>query len=233
MYFKAARLMAFLAASLVVAASPSRAQGASGEISFNLFQIEGLTISDIFVFDDAFGEEYGIDVPVPFSVRVPWDSRILRIVDGKPSGGAFVKFTFGLEDVSTDERVLLENLQVTTVTIPLYADHDDPALARQRSAVVLARDHVFPRFARDHESLEILTIEALTIGEVAAVQLIGQFVTPDLGPMLLRAVILPHPEQEPSLIAVAMINLTLVPVHDRETLSKSLTGRILTSWEYR
>lgn len=34
------------------------------------------------------------------------------------------------------------------------------------------------------------------------------------------------------MVAVAMINLTHVPVRDGATLAQSLSGRILASWRY-
>jgi hypothetical protein len=50
---------------------------------------------------------------------------------------------------------------------------------------------------------------------------------------MLRAVILPHPTQAESYLAVATINLDLVSVTDADTLAATISGRVLGSWEYR
>lgn len=217
---------------LLSLATTLRAQEETRDPGFNLLTLEGLSLSDVFTFDAAFEAEYEIEVPIPFEIVAPRDDRLLRIVDGRPSGGAFVQFTYALEITGEEAPVLVENLQITGATIPLYADHADPAQARQNSAAALARDVLFPRMVADKSMPEILTIEAVTVGGAAGVQLIGQFIDPLIGPTLLRAVILPHPDQERSLVAVALINLSLVPVRDAATLAQSRTGRMLASWRY-
>jgi hypothetical protein len=63
--------------------------------------------------------------------------------------------------------------------------------------------------------------------------MIGSHIRPDSGGReLVRAVIYPHPDQVQSMMAVARINLELVPALDAETLDASITGRIMADWEY-
>ncbi|MFN4172501.1 MAG: hypothetical protein ACK4GW_12190 [Pseudorhodobacter sp.] len=213
---------------------PVAGQTASGDASvrFNLLTYEGLVVSDIFVFDQAYAEKHGAPVPAPFALKVPKDPSILRIADARPDGGALVKFTFGLEQ--DGHRTFLENLQIASATLPFYADREDPAETRIRAAVHLARDQIFPRAVAGFDAPKVLAVEQVVLGSVPdAVHLIASYTDPSVGPMLLRIVVLPHPRQEASLFVVSNINLTLVPVTDGATLARSLTGRVLASWDYR
>lgn len=158
-----------------------------------------------------------MDVIIPFQVHAPRDARLLRRVDGKPDGGAFVKFSYGLPAEAGAAPVLLESLQITTARLLCHLGQDDPTLARM---------------VEGKSAPEILTVEAITLGETPALHLIRRFVDPLIGATLLRIVALPHPYQDESMVAVAMINLTNVPVHDGATLAQSLTGTILASWRY-
>lgn len=225
-------LFSLLLASTLSLVPPLHAQNPDGSVTFNLFSLEGLSMMDIFTFDAAFAAQHNIEVPIPFQIGAPRDDRLIRFVDGKPSGGAIVQFTYALEVEGKDTPVLLENLQVTGATIPFYKDQADPAQARQISAANLARDVLFPRMVADKTAPEILTIEAVSADDVSGIQLIGRFNDPDIGPTLLRAVILPHPDQERSLVIVAMINLSLVPVRDSATLAQTLTGRMMARFRY-
>ena len=66
------RALAIIAAGFA-AAVPAEAQTASAEgtFSFNLFDFAGVTLSDVYTFDDSYTERFGIEVPVPFRVDVP------------------------------------------------------------------------------------------------------------------------------------------------------------------
>lgn len=228
------RAMAIIAAGLA-ATAPAAAQTASaeGEFSFNLFEFSGVTLSDVYTFDESYTERFGIAVPVPFRLDVPRRDGVGVIADGRPDGGGFVRFTFYTE-TDAGERVFLENIQVVTATIPLLPEAQDPAEARIGTMIDLVQNIVYPRAVEGFVSPEILALEEIPLGADVpnAVQLIGRYVDPPLGEMLLRIVAMPHPAQAESYVTISNIRLAMVPVNDGETLRQSMTGRVMESWDY-
>lgn len=199
-----------------------------GSVDFNLFELEGAATNRIFIFDDAYAEDTGVTVPVPFSVAVPNQDRVDLIADGQPDGGAFARFTFA----TGDPRQFVESIQVVTATIPVLPEADDPDRARIESAAWLLREHAFPVAVQGFEDAEILASEAFEFDGYMGAQVIGRYTDPELGPMLLRLTAHPNPNGATSYVTVAHINLGLVPVVDGETLRQSLSGRVGNSLIY-
>lgn len=208
------------------------AQGASAQVSgsveFNLFELEGAATSRVFLFDEGYQEQYGVEVPVPFSISVPNQQEIELIADGQPEGGAFARFTF----VTGDPRQFVENIQIVTATIPMLDDQADPQAARVEMSAALLRDRVFPVAVQGFEGGEILAIEAYEFDGYLGVHLIGRYTDPAIGPMLLRLTAHPNPDRPESYVTVGNINLALVPVTDGETLRQSLSARVANSLGY-
>lgn len=225
-----AALFAMFFLALPVSAA---AQTPEGNLRFNLFELEGVSLSDILTFDAGMAARNDLDLPAFFRIHVPRDRRIQREVFANPDGGALVGIMFTLADQTSDESAFLEHLQITTARVPMQDNHAEAAPSRQQVAGLMARDIVFPRMVEGKQAPEILSVTALPLGNITASQVIGQHIEPGIGPMLVRVVVLPHPDQEESLMMIAKINLGLVPVRDRETLEKSLTGRIISSWQYQ
>ena len=206
----------------------SGAAHAQGSVTFNLFELEGLSTSRIFLFDDAYTQQYGIPVPAPFSLSVPDRDEITLIADGQPDGGGFVKFTFAVGE----PRQFLENIQVVTASIPMAEDAEDPAAARLQLSVSLLRDRVFPVAVQGYADAEILAIEVFDFQGHTGVHLIGRYTDPAIGPMLLRLTSHPNPSRPESYLTIANINLSLVPVTDGETLRQSLSAQVANSLTY-
>lgn len=219
---------------LLAHAPPLQAEGEHGGWSFNLFSLEGLTLSDTFTFDADLAERNDLDLPAYFRISVPRDARIERRVIPNPTGGALVGIMFTrAENRTGTDADLLELVQITGARVPIQSDQNGQDQARLRVAAGLARDVAFPRMVEGKEGAEIIDISPITLGELQAVQVIGRHLEPELGPVLLRIVVVPHPEQAESLVIVAKINLALVPVQDSATLDASLSGRLISSFEYR
>jgi hypothetical protein len=208
-------------------AQPVAAQVA-GSVEFNLFELEGASSNRIFIFDEAYTRQYGVEVPAPFSLLVPDQPGVELIADGHPDGGAFLRFTF----VTGDPRQFVENIQVVTATIPMLAEAEDPEAARLQMSVALLRDRVYPVAVEGFDEARILAMEIFEFNGHLGVQLIGQYTDPAIGPMLLRLTAHPNPAQPESYVTVANINLTLVPVTDGETLRQSLSGRVANSLSF-
>ena len=200
----------------------------SASVEFNLFDLQGASVNRVFLFDDGYSQQYGIPVPVPFTVSVPNRNEIELIADGTPDGGAFVKFTFA----TGEPRQFVENIQVITATIPMAEDAEDPQAARLQMSVSLLQDRVYPIAVQGFDNPEILAIEIFEFEGYSGVHLIGRYTDPAVGPMLLRLTAHPNPTRPESYLTVANINLALVPVTDGETLRRSLSSQVANGLTY-
>ncbi|MEX3017223.1 hypothetical protein [Gymnodinialimonas hymeniacidonis] len=195
----------------------------------------GLLLSDTYTYDEGITERFDIDVPVRFRVYVPRFDGVTVRDFLLPDGGAFAAFQFTyVSDETTEQGLFLENFQVTTANIPMAAEADDPLQMRADLAAQLLREQIFPSAIGAFPEGELLVLERVELGNVPnAVQMIGSHIRPESGGReLVRAVIFPHPDQVESLMAVSRINLTLVPAVDAETLAASITGHMMSEWEY-
>lgn len=218
------RFILTLLAALLSLSGLAHAQ-ASGSVEFNLFNLEGVSSNRVFLFDDGYTQQYGIDVPVPFSLSVPDRDQIDLIADGQPDGGAFVKFTFA----TGEPRQFVENIQVVTATIPMVEEAEDPQATRLQLSANLLQERVFPVAVQGFENAEILAIEAFEFEGYVGVHLVGTYTDPTIGPMLLRLTAHPNPTRPESYLTVANINLALVPVTDGDTLRRSLSSQVANS----
>lgn len=214
-------------AAIVGLAGVAQAQ-VSGSVEFNLFELEGASANRVFLFDQVYADQYGIDVPTPFTVAVPIQDRIEMIPDGQPDGGAFVRFTF----TTGDPRQFVENIQIVTATLPFQPEANDPDAARLDLSVAVLRDRIFPAAVQGYEDAQVLAIEIFEFEGYTGVHLIGRYTDPAIGPMLLRLTAHPNPDRPESYLTVAYINLALVPVSDGETLRASLSSRVANSLTY-
>ena len=222
----------FAAVSLTVAPAVQAQESSSGS-RFNLFNIEGLTLSDTYTFDAEAAARHEIDLQAPFRINVPRASQVQRNVFVNPDGGALVGIMFRrAENPTGTDADLIELVQITGAQLPMAADLDPNGPSRLQLAGQLARDRAFPKMVAQKEGAELLDVSFIQLGEVEAVQVVGRHLEPEIGPVLVRIVIVPHPDQVESLMIVAKINLANVPVTDQATLEGSLSGRIISSWEY-
>lgn len=228
---------ALLAAAALVAMSPVHAQSVQlgGDVTFNPLNIDGFELSDIYDLDQAFADTYSVAIPAPVRLLVPrHDGLHVRSI-ANLEGGGILAFVFSQEGDTPEDRVILEDLQVTNASIPLFPDSEDPVHERRIVAAQLLEHEVFPMWAARYQGAEIFAIEAVELGNVqGALQLVAGYFDDEYNSnMMLRAVILPHPTQEESYMAVAAINLDLLNVTDPETLAATVSGRVLSSWEYQ
>ncbi len=200
----------------------------SASVEFNLFDLQGASVNRVFLFDDGYSQQYGIPVPVPFTVSVPNRNEIELIADGTPDGGAFVKFTFA----TGEPRQFVENIQVITATIPMAEDAEDPQAARLQMSVSLLQDRVYPIAVQGFDNPEILAIEIFEFEGYSGVHLIGRYTDPAVGPMLLRLTAHTNPTPTESYLTDANINLAQVPVTDGDTLRRSLSSQVANGLTY-
>ena len=200
----------------------------SGSAEFNLFELEGVSSNRIFIFDEAYTRQYGVPVPAPFTLQVPDQDQVELIADGQPDGGAFLRLTF----VTGEPRQFVENIQVVTATIPMAEEAEDPQATRLQLSANLLQERVFPVAVQGFQDAEVLAIEVFEFNGHMGVHLVGRYVDPAIGPMLLRLTAHPNPNQPESYLTVGNINLALVPVTDGDSLRQSLSGRTANSLTY-
>lgn len=206
-----------------------------GDVAFNPLSVGEADVSNIYNIDASFADTYGAEVPAPLRLLVPEHDGLHVRALAVPDGGALMAFVFSQDGATPDDRLYLEDIQVTGAVIPMFPDSADPIHERRVIAAQLLEQDVFPRMTAGFERAEIFAIEAIELGNVpGALQLVAGYYDPTFDDnMMLRAVILPHPNQAESYMAMATINLDLVPVTNAETLAATMTGRVLSSWLYQ
>lgn len=200
----------------------------SGSVEFNLFNLQDATTNRVFLFDDGYAQQFGIDVPAPFSLSVPNQDQVELIAEGQPDGGAFVRLTFA----TGEPRQFVENIQVVTATIPMAEEAESPQDLRLQLSANLLQEQVFPVAVEGFEDAEILAIEVFEFEGHMGVHLVGRYTDPAIGPMLLRLTAHPNPDSPASYLTVSNINLSLVPVTDGDTLRRSLSSRVANGLTY-
>ncbi len=229
------RILPFMLGLILAGPAFAQTEPVPGFLGDAYFEPSNFTLSDTYTFDEDFAEEHDVVVPVPFRLSIPRRDGIEVQTALLPDGGAFVGFTFTSEPTDGFDSLFLEVMQVTDATIPLMAEEADPSQARvQVAAGLLENDFWGANFAAAPEA-RILAVEEIELGTVPnAVQLIGAYYDPEFDDqMMVRAVILPHPDQPESLLILNQINLDVIPVRDGETLAATTSGRILEEFEYR
>ena len=216
-----------LLAAAIIAASAVNAQDGP-TVEFNVLEIEGFELSDIFNFDDGYTEETGQQVPVPFRLLVPRADGVELIADGQPDGG-IVKFTFVTE---TEPRQFIENLRIFTATVWPEVAPEDFEQARIEAASMLMQEQAFPMATGQFQHQEVLALGGLQVGDHIVAELVGRYLDPTIGPMLIRMVMFMDPESEQAYLFIANLNWAHVPATSPEDLANSLTGRTMLSFEW-
>lgn len=228
------RIALFLAA--LAFTTPLHAQSVSfGAIEFDPLTVGPLPLTENYIIDQAFGEANGVVIDSPVLLSLPDHENLHIRTRAMPEGGSYVSFVFFQEAATPQDRVYLEDLQVTDATIPLFPDAADPIHERRVVAARLLEQDVFPQWAARYEGAEIFAIEAIELGNVpGALQLVAGYYDHEYDDqMMMRAVILPHPDREASYMAVATINLDEVAVTNAETMAETMSGRVLRAWQYQ
>lgn len=228
-------LLAALAFTTPVLAQSEGTPGAfTGITPFDPLTSQEFEPSVPFVLDDAFATQYNTPVPASATFNLPQHPGMYIQPVFAPGGGTIMAFYFLLDARDSADRMFLEDLQVVSLNIPMQPDAEDPVGARMVNAAQLLEQQVIPDWGARMQNIEFFGIEAVPLGSVQnAVQLVAAYVDPETNSnMLVRFVAMIHPEQEDGYFLVARINADLVAVTDPATLAASLTGRVLSSWQY-
>ena len=81
----------------------------------------------------------------------------------------------------------------------------------------------------------VQSIEVIEVGGVTnAVEMIGTYYDNQYDDhMLVRAVVIPHPDRPVGITVVSQVSLDVIPIADAATLAATMGARILSSFEFR
>ncbi len=210
--------------------SPALAQQEGPIIKFNLLSVEGLTISDNYTIGADYGLRNGIPVPAPFRFKVPRQNDVTPLFEtGKQANAMLVKinFTTGNADTDNSDRLLIENLQFVTMTLPLVEQEERMAIL-----VKLLANDVLNAVTAAYEQKEYIGARGTKIGDYDAVEVIGKYLDPELGLMYARIVGIPNPDALDGIFAVANIVASRFDLQSPDDLALTGGGKTLSSFEY-
>jgi hypothetical protein len=212
-----------------VLAVPAQSQTGTSPVAFNLLAYEGGYSARIFTFDQTYSETYGVPVPIPFEIQMPIRDDVDMIADGKPDGG-FVKFTFATQD---EPPRFIENVHILTASLPRFPAAYNPPRARLENISEFLAQAVFPQATAGFQNPQINSVRAIDVNGITAIEVAGNYLDAENGPMVLRIVALPHPLQDESTVIFNHISNTLVPIAGVDQLPLTLGGRAISSFVYK
>ena len=215
-----------LAATLflgLIGSTPGLAQDNSPSVAFNLFSVEGLVVGDTYSINTEFGENNGVDVPAPFRFMTPRQDGMQVVLEPPQEGsGELIKVNF-----TTEDRQLIENMRFVKMTLPM-GDREERL---QSMASVLANDG-YKMAVSSYSEHEFIGVRETKIGDYDGVEAIGKYIDADLGLMYVRLIGVPNPDGPDSVVAVANIVASRVPLESLDDLARTFTGTALRHFEY-
>lgn len=222
--------------SLILAAPVYAQSGALPDfLGDGYFSAPDAAAPELQIYDDAFAAEHDFTLPAPFSITMPTRTGVDMEFLANPPGGALMAFIFTSEATETFASEYLEVLQFTTPPIPDMSDAEDPTLALTQHLETVMLTDFFPNTFGDFPEATIQSVGVIQIGDVSnAVELIGTYYDNRYDDhMLVRAVVMPHPDRPVGITAMSQVSLDVIPVDDAATLAATMGGRILSSFAFR
>ena len=219
------RFAVCLILAVLMPALSAAAEDKKPSVTFDLPSVEGLVIGKTLTIDKAFGEEHGVPVPAPFSFVVPLSptKEYEVFVDPAPKPGeAWIKINF-----ATSDRQLIENIQFVNLTVPM-GDTKDRLNAAARALV----NEGLPDLIRGKANAGRDVVRAIKIGDYAAAEVIAHFDDPDVGAMVGRMVGILNPDGPDSVVAIANVVLSRVPVKTADDFARTRGGALLANFKY-
>jgi len=211
------RICALLLAGTL--AQGALAQSTAPTFEFNFLKIEGLIIGAPFALDDAYEKAAGRAIPTRLKMIIPTAKDTYRIlVDNQPSGG-MVKINF-----ATPDQTLIDSVHIIDATIPMQAM--DKRLAQFAG---LLKDSVYPISVDGMADAKLLALRNQQMGKYATVELIATYTDPEIGPMYLRILGVPHPDKAESIFIIINVNAQLEPLDNLDQFAQTLSGKTVNS----
>ena len=217
-------VLCLILASLLPALS-AMADDKKPSATFDILSVEGLVIGKTLTIDKAFGEQHGIPVPTPFSVVVPLSPTKEYEVFADPApkpGKAWIKISF-----ATSDRQLIENVQFVNMTVPM--GEVEPRLRAAARALV---DEGLPDMFKGKANPGRDAVRVIKIGDYDAVEVIAHYDDPEVGTMYGRMVGILNPDGPDSVVAIANVVLSRVPVKTADDFARTRGGVLLANFKY-
>jgi len=210
--------------------STSLAQENSASVKFNLFSVEGLVVGKNISIDAAYGEKHGVPVPAPFTFLVPSADGVVPLYNtATEPGGMLLKVSFATEEsIGTDNVQLIENLQFVGMTLPM----GDPEERMTVLAKLLAND-AFSASVADYAENKYIGARKTKIGDYDAVEVVGEYIDPQLGHMYLRIVGIPNPDAPNSIFTIANVVASRIDLQSIDDLARTSSGIGLSRFKYK
>lgn len=197
---------------------------ASGKVDFNILNVQGLVTGTRFVADAKFAAENKVAVAAPFSAIIPVSDSFQSLAKPAPKPGvSIVKITFA----SADGKRLLENIQAVPLDVPMLALEDRVKAA----AGVIAEDGV--RMMTDGKQNPTRDIvRKIKLGSYDAVEVMGTYVSPDVGLSYYRLVGVLNPKSTHCIMLAATAVDREVKVPKPDDMAKTRTGAVVQTFRY-
>lgn len=219
------------AAALTLFTGITMAQDTQPSIKFNLFEIDGLVISDTYSFGQDFGAEQGMAVPSPFRLHVARQDQVTPLYEkGTERGGMFIKinFTTGDADTPLSDRQLIENLQFIPMTLPMEEDLD----ARMQNLANLLIQNAFPQVTKNRQNVEYIGARRTQLNGIDVIDAVGRYTDADLGLMLVRITGFAHPTKPDSVYSVVNLVASHYEITNMDQMFLTGSGKTLEKFEY-
>lgn len=217
-----------LLGSLMLAQPAEAEMKASGSFSYTPLSIKGLKIRDSVVVGEDFAKKHKVGVKAPFEFHVPRiDGLIRRARYTDVLGDAYIKIIYG-----TPQEEFVESIQFNHFSIPQTL----PLKERRKQMASFLKNVVWAQITKEQGEKKIDVFRDTTVGEFAAVELIGRYA--DIkekgnGTLLARLVALIRKDQPNGLIATINIATKRVQVRNDGEMAQTLSNDILGSVAFR
>lgn len=221
------RLIAALVALLMlVSGAQAQNAGVSGDVQINLLSVDGLVVGQTMTVDAAFGQEHGLEVPLPFDVLIPTADDIRELVLYAPSGpgGAFFKMTFALDD-----DTVIENLQF----VPMTMGGETMEERLQGTAELLTTQGWAMVVETATDQVQDV-VQKTEVSGYEAVEVIGRYVDPEVGLVYTRLVGIPHPDMANinGVLVVANVVASTLELSGPEDFPQTRGGTALKHFQF-
>lgn len=165
-----------------------------GTVKLTPFEAEGVRLSTTYTVDADFAAKHDVEVPVPFSLAAPRRKAQQILAQAKPAGGGPIKIYFATDD---EKKQIYSSLQIVTYTIKT----DDP---QKRLDV---GDYVAIELLRQLGTTDDTRLNVrrkITIGDLPAAEIVGNFINKDGDQLLVRIVALAKPGTQRGIVGIAV-----------------------------
>jgi len=214
---------------IAMSTSISLAQENGATVKLNLFSVEGLVVGKIISIDASYGEKHGVPVSAPFTFLVPSSDGVVPLYNtATEPGGMLLKVSFATEEsVGTENVQLIENLQFVGMSLPMA----EPKERLTTLAKLLAND-AFSASVAGYAQSKYIGTRQTKIGDYIAIEVVGEYIDPQLGHMYLRIVGIPNPDGPNSIFTISNVVASRLNLKSIDDLARTSSGAGLSRFEY-